>query len=95
GGLHGGLPVGALGGGVGEADAQQVAVLEADEQPRPLAEVAEHGVPDHLDVAAAPGAQRGVVGVDAEHEAVVAVDAPLAHPRRAREQVGRRLRFST
>lgn len=90
--VHGGLPVrGRLGRrrALRRADAQQVAVLEAGQQPRPLAEVPPHGVPDDLDVAAAPGAQGQRVGVDAEHEAVVAVDALLADPRGCREQVRR------
>ena len=48
-------------------------------------------VPDHLHVGAAPGVQSRELGVDAQHEAVLAVDGFLTDPRGAGEEVSRRL----
>lgn len=94
-GLHGGLPEDAAAGAAAGPDLQQVRVLELHQQARALAEVAPHGVPDDLDAAAVARPQARRLRLHLEHEAVLAVDAPLADAHRVREQARRQLRVQT
>lgn len=88
GGLGVGLPVD--GAAVDRVyDPEEVGVLQLDEEPGPLAEVAPQGVAHHLRVGAAQPATRGVVGVEAQHEARLAIGGLLPGPHGVGEEARR------
>ena len=88
-GLHAGLPEDVLAAAVALAGlhAQQVRVLELDEQPRALAEVAPHRVVDDVERRGAPRPQRRRAGLQLEDEALLVVEDLLAYAHRVGEEV--------
>jgi hypothetical protein len=94
-GLHAGLPedVLAAAGALAGLHAEQVRVLELDEQPRALAEVAPHRVVDDVERRRAPRPQRHRAGLQLQDEAFLAVEDLLADAHRVREEVGDRARI--
>jgi hypothetical protein len=91
--LHGGLPEDAAVSA--RLDLQQVRVLQLHQQARPLAEVPPHRVPDDLHAAAVARPQARRLRLHLEHEAVLAVHAPLADAHRVREQARRQHRVKS
>ena len=89
GGLHGGLPedVLAAAGALAGLHAEEVRVLQLDEQARALAEVAPHRVVDDVERRRAPGAQRRRARLQLQDEALLPGDDLLADAHRVGEQV--------
>ena len=67
--------------------AQQVRVLELDEQPRALAEVAPHRVVDDVERRSAPRPQRRGAGLQLQDEALLVVEDLLAYAHHVGEEV--------
>jgi hypothetical protein len=88
-GLHAGLPEDVLAAARALAGlhAEQVRVLELDEQPRALAEVAPHRVVDDVERRRAPRTQRRGPGLQLQDEALLAADDLLADAHRVGEEV--------
>ena len=96
-GLHAGLPEDVLAAARALAGlhAEQVRVLQLDQQARALAEVPPHGVVDDVERRRAPGTQRRRARLQLQDEALLPVDHLLADAHRVREQVRDRTRVQT
>jgi hypothetical protein len=91
-GLHAGLPEDVLTAARALAGlhAEEVRVLELDEQARALAEVAPHRVVDDIERGRAPRPQNRGAGLQLQDEALLAADDLLADANRVGEEVGDR-----
>lgn len=82
--LHAGLPKDGLASPPG-LHAEQVGVLQLDDEPGPLAEVPPHRVVDDVEGRRAAGLERGRVGLPLQDEALLAIDHLLPDAARLRE----------